>query len=183
LREYDISTLNVLLVEKHAYMRRMFRDILRQYNIREVRDCDKVINALSIFKEGSFDLVITDWSPGLDGIKFLQTIRQEDGSDRFVPVIVVTANTEAKHIYKALDSGMTEFLAKPISATKLYSRICSVIERRRMYISNNEFFGPDRRRVRKADYSEENRRIGGNANGPERRDHSSTDFVGQNRRN
>jgi two-component system, chemotaxis family, chemotaxis protein CheY len=182
MKNYDISGINVLLVEKHAEMRRMIRDILRQFNIRDVRDCDKVVDALDMFKQTEFDLVITDWAPGLDGIELLKKLRQEDAANPFIPVVIISANTEARHIYEALDSGMTEFLAKPISATMLYSRICSVIEKRRMFISNEEFFGPDRRRLRKADYSGENRRSGGNVNGPERRDSSSKDYAGKDRR-
>ncbi len=180
---YDLSHLNVMLVEKHGYMRRLLRDVLRQLGIRQVRDCDNVQHAFEMFQEKQADLVLTDWAPGLDGIELLKILRDEDKSPNpFVPVIVITANTESRHIYIARDSGMTEFLAKPITAKRVYSRVCSVIEKRRMFISNEEFFGPDRRRLRKDAYDGQNRRMNGNANGPERRGLSSIAYAGRDRR-
>jgi len=97
-------------------MRRLLRDVLRQLGIRDVRDCDNVKDALGMFTERPADLVLTDWSPGLDGIELLKELRNSDCSPNpFVPVIIITANTESRHIYMARDSGMTEFLAKPFT--------------------------------------------------------------------
>ena len=76
----------------------------------------------------------------------MQMIRKEKQSKNpFVPIIVLTANTEVRHILTARDAGMTEFLAKPISAGLIYARICLIIERQRLFIRCNGFFGPDRR--------------------------------------
>jgi two-component system chemotaxis response regulator CheY len=93
----------------------------------------------------------------------MQMIRQEKQSKNpFVAIIVVTANTEIRHVMTTRDAGMTEFLAKPISAGMIYSRICSIIGRQRLFIRRQDFFGPDRRR----------RRMG--LSGPERRTHSNS---------
>jgi two-component system chemotaxis response regulator CheY len=76
----------------------------------------------------------------------MQMIRKEKQSKNlFVPITVVSANTEVRHILTARDAGMTEFLAKPISAGLIYARICLIIERQRLFIRCNGFFGPDRR--------------------------------------
>jgi len=183
VNNYDLSHLNVMLVEKHGYMRRLLRDVLRQLGIRDVRDSDNIKDALDMFIERPADLVMTDWAPGLDGIALLKSLRNSDLSDNpYVPVIVITANTESRHIYTARDSGMTEFLAKPISASRVYSRVCAVIEKRRMFISNQRFFGPDRRRLFKESFSGENRRSRGHINGPERRDATLSNFLGRDRR-
>ena len=162
-------------------MRRMLRDILRQLGIRDVRDSNKVEEAMEMFQERAPDLVMSDWAPGLDGLGFLKKLRH-DGANPYIPVILITANTESRHIYKALNTGMYEFLAKPITAARVYSRVCSVIEKRRMFISNEDFFGPDRRRARKSSFDGDNRRASGNINGPERRDGSETTHQGSNRR-
>ena len=76
---------------------------------------------------------------------FLQQVRQSPNTlNPFIPVIVVTANTEIKHVYEALDTWMTEFLAKPISARMLYLRIASILEHHRTLICASQFIGPDR---------------------------------------
>ena len=100
MNSYDLCHLEVMLVEKHGYMRRLLRDVLRQLGIRKVRDCDNVDVALEMFQENPADLVLTDWSPGLDGLELLKKLRQSDfSSNTFVPVVVITANTESRHIY------------------------------------------------------------------------------------
>ena len=77
-------------------------------------------------------------------------VRQDiDSSDPFVPVIICTANTEYHHVCTARDNGMTEYLAKPVSAQTIYGRICALVENHRPFIRVSDFFGPDRRRHHK----------------------------------
>ena len=54
--------------------------------------------------------------------------------------------------------GMTQFLAKPVSAKTIYSRICAVIENPRPFIRISDFFGPDRRGFRNKLYDGLDRR-------------------------
>ena len=44
---------------------------------------------------------------------------------------------------------MTAFLAKPISAVALYRRLCTVINDHRPFVRVGDFFGPDRRELRR----------------------------------
>ena len=46
----------------------------------------------------------------------------------------------------ARDAGVTEFLAKPITAQNLFARITEILERPRAFVRCNGYFGPDRRR-------------------------------------
>ncbi len=58
----------------------------------------------------------------------------------------------------ARDAGITEFIAKPLSAKTLMTRVTTVIESPRLFIRSTRYFGPDRQRWRTSDYK-----------GPERR--------------
>jgi two-component system chemotaxis response regulator CheY len=90
-----------------------------------------------------------DWNYSLDGMAFFRHVRQSPNTPNpFIPIIVVTANTEIKHVCEARDTGMTEFLAKPVSARILYKRIVSILEHHRTFIRAYQFFGPNRRRQR-----------------------------------
>lgn len=160
--EYDLHQLKVLIIEKHAMMRRLICDIFRELGVRQVQDTDNVAAAFTMFQEFPADLVLTDWAPGLDGIKFLELVRRSDTSrDMFAPVVIVTANTELNHVVMARDAGVNEFLAKPFSARLIYMRIKSIIENPRLYVRAAQYFGPDRRR-RRIDHQ-----------GPERREHAN----------
>ncbi len=144
---YDLHDIDVVVVEKHISMRRMLRGVLRELGIHRVRDTGDLDAAFDMMRDTPPDLILTDWSPELDGMNFLRRIRDVDISpDPFVPVIVVSANTGLEHICRARDLGMTEYLAKPVSAALIYSRIRSVIDHNRRFVHTNRFFGPDRRR-------------------------------------
>src|SRR6185503_19347376 len=61
------------------------------------------------------------------------------------------------------DAGVTEFLAKPISAKALYQRIINVVANPRPFIKTKTYFGPDRRRNTTSNYIGPERRKGGKA--------------------
>ena len=85
--------------------------------------------------------------PGMDGIKFVESVRQlEDETKRYVPIIMCTAHTEQHRVVACRDAGAHEVLNKPMSVRTLYQRIVSVIERPRSFIYTPVFTGPDRRR-------------------------------------
>ena len=69
-----------------------------------------------------------------------------DSPNPFVPIVMLTGHTELVKVIEARDSGVHEFLAKPISARSLYARIRIIIEKPREFIKTKSYFGPDRRR-------------------------------------
>lgn len=150
-------------------MRRLLHDVLIQLGVELTYETDNFDDAFEMFKEHENDLILTSWSPGLDALKFLYVVRRGmETPNPYVPVIVLTAHTEAKHVHMARDAGMTEFLAKPVSAKLLYSRIRSIIEKNRIFVRSNKFFGPDRRR-RRLVMNSDDRRNHVNVSGKERR--------------
>ena len=145
--DYNLSRLNVLVVERHAHMRHLIRNILHEFGIENVRDAGYEDTAFEIFQDFPADLVLTDWSPGLNGMAFLDRIRKHaESRDMFAPVVMITAFTELHQVCKARDAGINEFLAKPFSAHMIYARIKSLIEQPRLYVRADSYFGPDRRR-------------------------------------
>ncbi len=58
----------------------------------------------------------------------------------------------------ARDAGITEFVAKPISAKALHERIVNVVANPRRFINTASYFGRDRRRGVSATYSDPERR-------------------------
>ena len=147
MRQYDLSKLTVLVVEKHLPMRTMFREVLNQLGVGTILTAASPEAGFEVFNETTPDLVLVDWAPDFDGLSLVHDIRtHEDSVFPQVSVIMVTAFTETNHIYEALDAGMTEYLSKPVSARLLYLRIVSVIENKRLFIRVNGFSGPDRRR-------------------------------------
>jgi len=158
VKRYDLSNIEVLIVEKQPPMRTILRQVLREFGVKKTFDASTPEDGFDVFSEKSPDLVLIDWAPDFDGLSLLRKIRtDEDSTFPQVPVIMVTAYNETSHIYEALDAGMTEYLTKPVSAKLLYQRIVSVIENKRRFIRAGEFIGPDRRR-RKGVFGGQDRR-------------------------
>ncbi|HEX9701751.1 MAG TPA: response regulator [Rhodospirillales bacterium] len=160
MQSYDLGQLSILVLEKHLLVRKLLTDVFSEFGVPTVQSTPEPEVAWNIFRQFNIDLILSDWTHGLDGMGFLKRIRQDpDSSDPFVPIIVCTANTEYRHVCFARDMGMTEFLAKPVSAKTIYNRICSVIENQRPFVRASTFFGPDRRRHRDDLYGGVDRRM------------------------
>jgi len=158
-RSYDLGKLRILVLEKHLLVRRLLIDVFSEFGVPTVHSTPKPEMAWDIFIQFQVDLILCDWAHGLDGMAFLARVRQdEESSDPYVPVIICTANTESQHVCTARDTGMTQFLAKPVSAKMIYFRICAVIENTRPFFRVSDFFGPDCRRSRVEFYGGLNRR-------------------------
>jgi two-component system, OmpR family, alkaline phosphatase synthesis response regulator PhoP len=75
------------------------------------------------------DLVLLDiMMPKMDGLEVVDMMRQ-DSALKDIPVIFLTARSDEKTEVKGLDRGADDFLTKPISTTKLVSRIKAVLRR------------------------------------------------------
>lgn len=144
---YVLKNLKILVVEKQLFMRKLLGDVLLQMGISQVKKASSITEAIKMSEESEFDMVLLDWSPSMDAIKYLSVVRNSQTSrDPFVPVVVISAYCEYTHICIARDAGMNEYLSKPISAKGLYARIVSIIDRHRNFVKTQNFFGPDRRR-------------------------------------
>lgn len=157
---YDLSGLQILVIDDNMHMRRLVKNILSALGIRNVRDAEDGADALKVLNTFDADIVIVDWQmEPIDGIEFTKMVRtSEDSPNIYVPIIMLTGHTEVNRVFTARDAGINEFLAKPVSAKKIYQRIVAILESPRQFIRTASYFGPDRRRRDDPNYSGEERR-------------------------
>jgi len=159
MEKFNLSNVSVLIIDDYAPMRKILLSLFRELGINRLSQATGGREALKLVKTIEPDVIILDaiMEP-MDGLEFTRQVRSGDaGIDPFVPIIMVSGQTELRHIMKARDAGVTEFLAKPISARSMYGRICAVISSPRPFIRTPSFFGPDRRR-RALPYDDADRR-------------------------
>jgi two-component system, chemotaxis family, chemotaxis protein CheY len=156
----ECSRLRFLIVDDNGHMRRIIRALLHGYGVREAYEAEDGAAGLEAFTSYSPDIVITDWSmPIFDGIELTRMIRQpQTSTNPYAPIIMVTGHSDKKRVLEARDAGVTEFLAKPISAKSLYQRIVSVVMLPRPFIKTETYFGPCRRRTPNPNYAGVERR-------------------------
>jgi CheY-like chemotaxis protein len=161
----DFNRLRFLVIDDNPHMRRIIRTLLHGLGTREVCEADDGATGLDAYTHHVPDVVLVDWAmPVFDGLELTRMIRETEGaSNPFVPIIMITGHSERNRVMSARDAGITEFLAKPISAKSLYHRIVSVVAHPRPFIKTGNYFGPDRRRNTNPNYAGVERRSGGPA--------------------
>jgi CheY-like chemotaxis protein len=152
--------LKALIVEDNMHMRALLRALLNSIGITEIAEAVNGQAAVELLHTHSPDLVLTDLAMApMDGLEFTRHIRNhEDSPNPFVPIIMVSGHTEKHRVEAARDAGVTEFLAKPVNAHNLFSRIAEIVERPRAFVRCDTYFGPDRRRRQLENYAGPRRR-------------------------
>jgi two-component system cell cycle response regulator len=85
--------------------------------------------ALSLLKENSFDVVITDIRlPGMGGLELTKVIKKKNGSD----VIVVTGYSDDYSYEEAINIGASDFVIKPVRLEELLLRLKRVLKERQL---------------------------------------------------
>lgn len=147
MKSYNLTKVNVSVVDGHKEMRHLLRSVIKALGVEHIDISGDTEEFTHLNSEVKPDVIFADWSPKLDGVKLVKEIRLDKSvHDRFIPIVMVSAFTDLPRVCAARDAGVTEFLAKPISAELIYRRICSLVENPRDYVQSHSFFGPDRRR-------------------------------------
>ena len=157
---YDFSGISVLICDDSRQIRSLINSFLIGFGVRDVAECIDADDAFEQLVDFDPDLVITDWNmPPTDGLEFVQRVRNgADAPNPYVPIIMLTGYTELHRVKQARDSGISAFLAKPLSAQSLYKRLVAVVDDQRPFVRNDLFFGPCRRTGRRTDYPGAERR-------------------------
>jgi len=147
--------LKVLVVEDNLHMRALLRGLLASAGLRDIEEAANGLAGLGHLAQHKCDLVLTDLAmQPMDGLAFTREIRTSKQSPNpYLPIIMVTGHTEKHQVQAARDAGVTEFVAKPVTAKNLFARIAEIVERPRSFVRCESYFGPDRRRRATENYA------------------------------
>lgn len=106
---------------------------LIEYNLKKegfnVLKAENGEEGIAIAKEHKPDLVLMDiMMPKMDGMEAVEKMRADDEL-KSIPIIFLTARSDEKTEVEGLDKGGDDYITKPISTTKLISRIKAVMRR------------------------------------------------------
>lgn len=107
----------VLLVDDNQVNLKLASELIRLWG-HQVVEAEHGNQALELFRQQSFDLIILDIQmPDIDGVSLLQLMREEKPDDR-TPVAALTANVLNDEAERLLELGFDYFLGKPIDEDK-----------------------------------------------------------------
>lgn len=115
---------NILLIEDEQDIRELISFQLKAngHHVVAVESADKAISQLE--RGEKFQLMLIDWMlPGsLSGLEFTRRVRSHrDFKD--IPVIMITALTQADNIVAGLDAGANDYITKPFDLDILQARV------------------------------------------------------------
>ncbi|MEW9799201.1 diguanylate cyclase [Alteromonas sp. CYL-A6] len=120
----------VLVVDDDAISLEIVSENLKQYC--NVIKCENSESALLTAISHHPDLIILDYEmPGLSGPELCKQIKSHDSLED-VPVIFMTANSDAKSQITCWDSGCVDFIIKPFIAKTLEKRIQTHLKIKRL---------------------------------------------------
>lgn len=125
----DLTKLKPLVVDDMASMRMMIKAVLRDVGMVAVQEANDGEKALEMIAGGAFDLVICDWEmPKVSGLEVLQAVRAQPKTAA-LPFIMLTANSRRDFVSKAIEAGVSDYLAKPFKPIELIKKIQRVTGR------------------------------------------------------
>ncbi len=129
----DDEPINIKVVQKY----------LKDAGYQNIATTTDSTAAMGLILRGKPDLILLDIvMPEVSGLEILQAIRSKQ-EFRYLPVLILTASTEAKVKQQTLEIGATDFLAKPVDPSDLIPRVRNTLMKkayhdqlasRRMYL-------------------------------------------------
>lgn len=116
------SDFPILIAEDNPVSRKLMEMTLRQAGY-EVVSAENGLQALKVFKERFFPIILTDWGmPEMDGVELCRAIR-ENPAQGYVFIFLITARDSKKDIILGLEAGADDYLTKPFDRFELVARL------------------------------------------------------------
>jgi len=126
--QWQGPALQILLAEDNAINQKFAVTILERMGHR-VTSTNNGKEAVQLWKQGTFDLILMDIQmPLQDGKAATAAIRKaEDGTDRHIPIIALTAHALQEEKLQLLSSGFDGYVPKPMEISVLTSEMYKVL--------------------------------------------------------
>lgn len=133
-----MTKFKILLAEDEPALGQIIKDSLetKSYEVVWFENGQKALNH---FEKNKFDLVILDvMMPIMDGFSCAKKIRT---INKDIPIIFLTAKSQAEDVVKGFESGCHDYIKKPFSLLELFVRIESILKRINPKHENKTKFG------------------------------------------
>jgi len=112
----------ILIVDDSEFVRNYHSYILEQADFQATTAVDGS-DGLEKLYANSFDLVLTDVNmANMDGYEFIRRVRA-DGKYKFLPIIIVSTESETKDKMKGFEAGANLYIVKPSSPEMMVENI------------------------------------------------------------
>lgn len=117
---------NILIVDDEVKIRDLIEIYLRREGL-DVLQASDGCEALDILEEIKIDLIIVDvMMPRMNGFELVESLRK---SQYDIPILMMTAKGELKDKKQGFESGVDDYMVKPIDVEELVYRVRALLKR------------------------------------------------------
>ena len=122
--------MKILVIDDSGVMRRIHKNTLTEHKIKE-GDIIEAIDgqeALEIANKEEIGLFLIDWNmPKVDGLKLVKALRAME-KYKETPLIMITSEAAKYNVMEAVQSGVTNYIVKPIRGETLWNKLSKYID-------------------------------------------------------
>lgn len=128
LEHIDVEDLHVLLVDDSEFSRKYIQRVLNNIGIERITCACDGKQALALFQEHFFDLIVTDFNmPEMDGLQLVNAIRGDAEQISTVPILMVTSEQNQNRLAAIENAGVSAVLDKPFEPQSIKRLIMQLL--------------------------------------------------------
>jgi len=129
-----LGRMKILIIDDEPVNVALLEEILIENEYTRFESVSDSKRALEVCRNFQPDLVLLDlMMPPPDGFAILERLRAET-QETFLPIVILTADTNDETRQRALEAGATDFLLKPFDHTEVALRIRNLLNSRRTHL-------------------------------------------------
>lgn len=129
------DSLSILIIEDNAQLAANLYDYLERCG-HSLDAAPDGLSGLHLASSKDYDAIVLDWNmPRLDGLTVLRRLRNE--AKKQVPVIMLTARDNLADKIDGFESGLDDYLVKPVALPEIEVRVRALVARFRNAATHN----------------------------------------------
>ena len=127
------TSLSILIIEDNAQLAANIYDYLEACG-HALDAAPDGVSGLNLAATKEYDAIVLDWNlPRMDGLTVLRRLRTDE--KKTVPVIMLTARDQLADKIDGFESGVDDYLVKPVALPELEIRLRSLVARLRQSVA------------------------------------------------
>lgn len=131
--EYRIRQARILMVDDEPVNLKLLEKMLSTDGYANIHTLTDSREVQATYEREHFDLILLDINmPHLNGFEVMEGLKRVE-SDGYLPVLVLTAQSDRETRLRALEAGARDFLCKPLDRAEVLNRIRNILEVRLLH--------------------------------------------------
>ncbi len=119
----------ILIIDDDVTIGMTLEDFLKENGFNMSRAITDSREAETVYRQFHPDLVLLDIRmPNLDGFQIIERFKMINNNTSFVPIVMLTGQNDESLCLRALGSGASDFLYKPIKLSEVLARIQNLLK-------------------------------------------------------